>query len=340
MSDELAALARTADDLLGDRSDPLGDGYDAALWSLLASSGLTTVGLPESAGGSGGSLAAAVVVARAAGAHAVRVPVADSALVAGALLAATGLPLPAGPVVTGDGLLEAGGGRVRGRLTRVPYARDAAGVVALCPDGTVAALDPADVEVVPGHNLAGEPRDDVVVDAAAGVAGSVDPALAQEIRLRGALARSAQIAGALGRVQRMVVAYAQQREQFGRPIAAFQAVQQQVAVLVGEASAADAAVSGAVTAWEAHGPRAGRTAFAVAAAKVRTAQAAGLAAAVAHQVHGAIGMTQEHALHVWTTRLWSWREEWGGEAAWSEALAAAAVSAGSTGLWPLVQGAS
>lgn len=339
-NDELAAVEAAADDVLGDRTNPLGTGYDAPLWSALASAGLTTVGLPEASGGSGGSLTAAVRIVCKAGAFAARIPLADSSLVAGWLLTAAGLPLPDGPVATGHGLATIDGGHLRGTLTRVPYAADAARLVVLAADGTVASLDPAALDVTPGSNVAREPRDDVVVDGTVDEIGHVDPRAGDELRLRGALARSAQIAGAAARVQSMVVSYAQEREQFGRPIGRFQAVQHQIATLVCEVTAASAAVDGATAAWESHGADAAETAFAVAAAKVRTAQAASLVATIAHQVHGAIGMTQEHSLHVWTTRLWSWRSEWGGESAWSERLADAAIAAGTPGVWALVQSAS
>ena len=43
-------------------------------------------------------------------------------------------------------------------------------------------------------------------------------------------------------------------------------------------------------------------------------EAAGIGAAIAHQMHGAIGFTQEHQLHYLTRRLWSWRDEFGNEA--------------------------
>ncbi|HEY5336443.1 MAG TPA: acyl-CoA dehydrogenase family protein [Mycobacteriales bacterium] len=337
---DLAAVGAAVDDVLGDHSDPLGDGYDAPLWSALASAGLTTVGLPEAAGGSGGSLTAAVRIACRTGAFAARIPLADSSLVAGWLLTAAGLPLPAGPVTTGDGVVSFDGLHVSGTLTRVPYASQAERLVVLAADGTVAAIDPAALSVSPGSNVAGEPRNDVALDLPVEAVGHIAGDAVRELRLRGALARSAQIAGALQRVQSMVVTYAREREQFGRPIARFQAVQHEIATLVCEVTAASASVDGAAAAWESHGADAAEAAFAVAAAKVRTAQAASLVATISHQVHGAIGMTQEHPLHAWTTRLWSWRSEWGGESSWSQQLADAAVAAGTPQVWALVQSAS
>ena len=57
-------------------------------------------------------------------------------------------------------------------------------------------------------------------------------------------------------------------------------------------------------------------------------------AAIAHQVHGAIGFTHEHSLHFATRRLWAWREEFGADAWWAERLGQAAIAAGAAGFWP------
>ena len=71
----------------------------------------------------------------------------------------------------------------------------------------------------------------------------------------------------------------------------------------------------------------------VAAAKVVAGEAAGIAAAIGHQVHGAIGYTYEHALHFITRRLWSWRSEFGTEAEWAEEIGRAAMARGAGALW-------
>src|SRR3546814_1067112 len=57
-------------------------------------------------------------------------------------------------------------------------------------------------------------------------------------------------------------------------------------------------------------------------------------ASIAHQVHGAIGFTYEHALHFATRRLWSWRAEFGAESHWAELLGRAAIRRGADRLWP------
>ncbi|MBV9315450.1 MAG: hypothetical protein JO100_17350 [Pseudonocardia sp.] len=75
---------------------------------------------------------------------------------------------------------------------------------------------------------------------------------------------------------------------------------------------------------------------AVAVAKARTGEAAGVVARVAHQVHGAIGFTLEHDLRLVTTRLWAWREEDGSDAYWNAFVGRQALAAGVDGLWPML----
>ena len=55
---------------------------------------------------------------------------------------------------------------------------------------------------------------------------------------------------------------------------------------------------------------------------MRVGEAAGDGAAIAHQVHGAMGFTYEHSLHHFTRRLWAWREEFGNESFWAASSAA------------------
>ena len=82
-------------------------------------------------------------------------------------------------------------------------------------------------------NLAGEPRDTLVFERAEPQ--DARPA-ACDLPERGALTRAALIAGALTAMARLTVAYAGERRQFGRPIAAFQAVQQHLVAIAQDAS--------------------------------------------------------------------------------------------------------
>lgn len=346
-ADEVQALAEAVGDVLADHCSPerlaAAEGaVDRRLWDVLAASGLHRVGIAESAGGSGGGLAEAATVLRLVGEHAAPVPLAEVSMLAGWLLETAGLPQPDGIATTGPAELAAtrvdGGWRVRGRVHRVPAAGEAELVVVVAQaatDTVVVALPLGDLVSVAGSNLAGESRDELVLDLPVPTVYPVPARTAELLRLRGALSRAVLSAGALDRLLALTVRYAQERQQFGRPIAKFQAVQQAVATLAAEAAAAGACVDAAVRACDAD-LGAPEAALAVAAAKVRTAQAASTGAAIAHQVHGALGMTFEHVLRFSTTRLWAWGSEWGSEAEWSEELAERAVAAGADGLWPLL----
>src|SRR6202012_1178122 len=103
--------------------------------------------------------------------------------------------------------------------------------------------------VSPGTGLSGEPRDTVTFDGAAALAVAPAPGLdPAKLTLIAAAARTQQMAGALERILEQSVQFSLDRVQFGRPIAKFQAVQQNLAALAGEVGAASAAADGAAEA--------------------------------------------------------------------------------------------
>ncbi len=321
--------------------------WPAALWSALEEAGLAQPALPETAGGAGGDLVDEATALIAFGRAAAPVPLPETML-AGWLLAAAGLPVPQGPLSLAPVRKEDrltlvrrnGGWRLAGRMTRIPWAGAVTGLAGLAETapGTyaVAWIDREAYQAAPGRNMAGEPRDtidfaDIVLpdNAVAMVALTAD-----DLYRRGALMRATAMAGALAQVLDLTVRYAGERSQFGRPIGKFQAVQQQLAILAGQAAVASRAALGAYEIL-ARGEDAG---FAIAAAKARVGEAAGVAASIAHQVHGAIGFTHEHELHYSTRRLWSWRDEFGGESHWQAWIGRRAATLGADSLWPLLTG--
>lgn len=344
-------LEQTADRLLTASCPPevvsgAEDGWAPAVWAVLTETGLSAAGIPEAAGGSGGTVGDAGVLVRAAARHAAPVPLAETLLLAGWACSVASLPLPSGPLTAvaepSPGALRARraatGWQVSGTASRVAWARCATRIaaIAVTDEGAelLVLLDPARCVLSHGTNLAGEPRDDV--DAAGQIVTHRDAAVvadgtARALWTRGALARVLQIAGALDGVLELTVRYAGERIQFGRPIARFQAVQQQVALLAGDVVATSTAAEAALAAV-AHGG--GRRA--VAAAKVRASGSAGTVARLAHQVHGAIGFTREHRLHHLTRRLWSWREEFGSDEEWALDLGRELSSYGPEQLWTTV----
>jgi acyl-CoA dehydrogenase len=330
MSETSELLREAAERLFGAHRDA------PALWDALAQAGYDRA---LAADGAGVELSDALSLLFSAGRHALPAPLAETML-AGWLLAAAGLAQPAGPLTVapvraGDAVTATRDGkrwRLQGKAHRVPWARRAAAIVVVA-DRLVAIAAPADCRITGGANLAGEPRDDVAF-ADTPAEGATAPVDAAALLALGAVARSAQIAGALQAVLETSVRYAIERGQFCRPIGRFQAVQQNLAVLAGQAAAATAAAEAAIEATAQ-----GFASHAIAAAKIRAGEAASLGAAIAHQVHGAIGFTQEYPLNRLTRRLWSWRDEFGNEAHWARVLGGAVAAAGPERLWPGIAGA-
>ena len=225
----------------------------------------------------------------------------------------------------------------------MPWARAVDGAVALIEAGTtlVALLPTAAARIDRAANLAGEPRDTIHLDGVEPLflgpaANGVD---ATTLRYRGALSRVALMAGALERMSMLTQRYTRERQQFGRAVRSFQAVQQHIVVGAQEAAIVGMAASAAARAANVDdGVRAGR--FEIAAAKILADQAARTATRAAHQAHGAMGMTQEYSLHHFSRRLWSWRSEYGTERPWSRALGELITAAGPDDLYPLVTGGS
>jgi acyl-CoA dehydrogenase len=304
--------------------------WPAGLWAAVEEAGLHRALVPEAAGGFGVEVADALSLLKVAGAHAVPVPLAETML-ASWLLAGAGLAIPdgaltIGPVRDGEGLTLTQGRQVSGTLTRIPWAHDVARMVVLV-DGHVALVGRESWSIERGENIAREPRDTVRFDGPALAAGATTMTRAELVAV-GAAMRAQQIAGALTRLTEMTTQYAQDRVQFGRPLGKFQAVQQNLAVLAGQAAAAAAAADLAAQAVAD-----GLKVLPIAAGKARAGEAAGIGAAIAHQVHGAIGFTFEHGLHFLTRRLWSWRDEFGKDSVWQGVLGRHMVRAGADRLW-------
>jgi alkylation response protein AidB-like acyl-CoA dehydrogenase len=312
-------------------------GFAPGAWSKLAEAGLPWLSVPESAGGAGGTLADALAVLHLAGRHAAPLPLAETGLLGGWLLARAGRRVPDGPlaVVPGDprDTLTLDGSRLSGTAHGVAWASSASVLLGLVGEALV--ICPAGSwRVERRANLAGEPRDTVHIwDAAVEVVPA--PASAAELRRRGALSRIALIAGALSTASDLTRGYTAKREQFGRPINRFQGVQAHLVALAQQAALAQMAGDLAARAVEAGDAR-----FEIAAASVVAAAAAAEGARAAHQAHGAMGMTREYPLQWLTRRLWSWRGEYLSTRDDSRFLGSLVIAAGADRLYPIITGGS
>lgn len=344
-------VAETAERIFADLADAQtinadhAGGWKAPLWQALTEAGLPLSWVAEELGGAGASLADGFAVLNAAGRAALPAALAETML-AGWLLAQAGIAAPDGamtvaPAHPKDRVVLGRDGRLSGGARGVPFAQEAKHIAVLAhgdKGAAVALVDAAACRIKEGTSLGGDALDVVIFDAVAPLQTAPTPRGFDQtaLMLMGCVVRSLQIAGALEMLLAISVAYANQRVAFEKKIGQFQAVQHNLAKLAGETSAALAAATSAADAI------CGATSFddavflEAAAAKIRCAEAAEKGAAIAHQVHGAIGFTEEHILHRYSLRALAWRDDFGSESYWAVELGRLVAERGADDLWPLV----
>lgn len=341
-------IATTVERLFAEQvSKQLLDRFDAGaaaddLWRQLTELGLPLALAPESAGGSSAGWQEIGPLLRAIGYWQLPLPLGETLLGAW-LLAQAGLDVPEGPItLIQDGRqaslrIDTQRGRLDGHAGNVPWSRTCLWAVVV-QDDRLALLDLRQAAVTrqAGSNFAGEERDTLAFrQATCEALGRLDlPGLEEPAWQLGALLRACTLCGALEAALDLAVKHANERVQFGRPIARQQAIQQQLAHMAGAVASARMSARVALRGLDERLAQPGvDPGFDIAVAKVCASEAAGLVCSVAHQVHGAIGFTHEHRLHFVTRRLWAWREEFGSDAQWARVLGEAAIAAGSNGFW-------
>ncbi len=149
------------------------------------------------------------------------------------------------------------------------------------------------------------------------------------------LGRCLQICAAMEAALELSLRYVQDRKQFGRALAQFQAIQHSLAIAAEEIAACSAATDLALACAAREGHASLRLPALLDAATLVAGRAVDVVYEICHQVHGAIGFTQEYALHRHSLDILRWRDELqrlrGGELACAERLGDWALAAGS--LW-------
>jgi alkylation response protein AidB-like acyl-CoA dehydrogenase len=282
-------------------------GWSPARWALLAEMGVVGLTVPETYGGLGLGLLDLVLLLEEAGRSGLPEPLLETVALAVPVLveassekaqelAAHWLPaIAAGDAVVAVGaeatdLVSAAGAALlllarRGQLHAVPA--DAAVTVAR------AALDGARRLA----NVTWEPSPDTLL-----AEGTEAAVLLTALENRAAMATGAVLLGVADRLITMTAAYALDRVQFGVPIGSFQAVKHHLANALIALEFARPAVYRAASSLDEGDPEAG---WHASMAKAMASDAATGAARIALQVHGAIGYTWEHDLHLWLKRAWS-----------------------------------
>lgn len=329
---ELAMIAEGFERILSDATleqidaeGPSGEA-GASLWTTLSENGYLSLCASEDHGGFGASLADITELAVLAGRYALPLPFIETVM-GNALLATTGAEAVAHPLAIPD---PADPG------APFAFATHTQGMLVL--EGSHLRLYPAAEQAI-----APSPQAE---DAAGSFQGSPTNPIADyaapnwltadALRAIGALMRAAQMAGAMQRTLDLTLTYTQDREQFGRPLAKFQAIQHHLSDIACETAAAIAAVELASDALRCD-PKCGpATIDELAIAKIRCGDAAARVAAAAHQSHGAMGFTREYALGRFTRRLWQWQDDFGSESAWAIRLGHAVFAEPSPCLWPRI----
>ena len=302
LSDDQRALQDAAADLLGSlstteqvramaaREEP----YDAALWKAMVEQGWTGVELSEAHGGLGLGMVEAAVLAEQVGVHVAPAPFIEN-LLAVAALAGTKEDAWVERLVTGD----------------------AVACVAWRPGVPVAYAPVAEAAVVIGD------EEVLLVDLSVGPAIDREPAMdltrplgwlrldgraatkiggaeeATSLLDRGASLYSAALLGGAARVLDMATEYAKERVQFGKPIGSFQAVKHRCADML-----VDVEGMRSTAFWAAWCLSAGDDDASIASSTAKTwcSDAARRVMASGLQVHGGIGFTWEHDLHLFLKR--------------------------------------
>ena len=323
LSDDQVALRDGARELLDGLASTVrvravleaGGGLDRELWKAMVEQGWTGVELPEAEGGLGLGVVEVAVLLEEIGRHAAPAPFQSTVLALGAL-ARAGRADRVESLLGGDAVgcvawsarsdavrAERAGTdwRLTGRPDPTPYAPSAtvAVVAAAAADG------PALFEVdLSGGAPAPEPAMDrtrelgwLRLDATPGVLLGESDAV-DALLDRGAVYASAEMLGGASRAMEMAVEYAKERVQFDRPIGSFQAVKHRCADMLVDVEGMRSTVY-----WAAWCIGAGDDApVAASTAKVWCSDASKRVMASALQVHGGIGFTWEHDLHLFLKR--------------------------------------
>ena len=292
-------------------------GSAASLAAVLQESGFTELLAPEEDGGAAAGWPEFHRLVELCGAYALPLPLAQT-MAARALVRSQG-QLPSGMLTFAPRLVQGADGSLQAHL--VPLGLTASHVIGAAGDTLM--LLPAQA----AH------RQDTGVHASLAATFRWDPGMGTPLdaqvaprQLEGLAAalHASLLSGAMKKVFDLAMGYANERVQFGKPIGKFQAIQHQLSLMAEHVAAAAMAAEAAFHTQDDHVP-----AFAACgAAKARASEAAQLVASISHAVHGAIGVTEEYDLQLYTRRLHEWRMAHGSESYWHRELGRLCVADG------------
>jgi alkylation response protein AidB-like acyl-CoA dehydrogenase len=292
-------------------------GSAAALATALEESGFAALLAPEEHGGAAAGWPEFHEVVALCGAHALPLPLPQT--MAARALVRSPDALPRGLVTFASTLVRGADGSLQADL--VPFARTASHVIGAVGDSLVllpvasARVQPTGVHGSLTASLRWEAGEGAPLDTSA---------TPRRLLALAAVVHASLLTGAMKKVFDLTMTYANERVQFGKPIGKFQAIQHQLSVMAEHVAAANIAAEAAFHTGEDGVP----ALAACATAKARASEAAQLVATTAHAVHGAIGVTEEYDLQLFTRRLHEWRMAHGSESYWHRELGRLYVASG------------
>jgi len=319
-TDDQLSVRGLAAQLLADVDPKAAPGLDRAVWARLGEAGLLGLSLPEADGGAGYGVTELALVCEEVGRRLARVPAAVALGGAAAPVARFGSAslrerlLPG--LVAGTEVLTAAwaepfgtdpmrprtrleGGVLHGEKTAVPLAREASAVVvpATGPDGLVLAVvatDAPGVTLVDVETTSGEPAATLLLEGATPL--EVLPAEAAVLGYQwSTVALAATQVGIASEALRLAAEHTSTREQFGRPLATFQAVAVRLGNCYIDIEAMRSTTWQAAYALDAGKPAAEQ----VATAAFWAAEGGERVAGSAVHLHGGLGVDTDYPLHRW-----------------------------------------
>ncbi|MEW2624691.1 acyl-CoA dehydrogenase family protein [Streptomyces sp. NPDC048106] len=310
--------------------------HDLGLWASLAQDmGLAGLLVPEALGGQGATHREAAVVLEELGRAVAPVPYLTSAVVATEALLGCGDEELLGGLATGRTIgvlavalhiapgaavpaVRLANGALHGELTGIADAAAADVLLVPADDGGLYAVAADAVTRTPQTSLdLTRPLATVTLDGAPGRrVGDAEPAVRRALRAAAGLLASEQL-GLADWALTETVRYLKERKQFNRPVGGFQALKHRLAQLwlevVSLRAAARAAADALATGED--------TDITVSVAQAYAGPVAVRAAEEALQLHGGIGMTWEHPVHLYLKRAKAGSLAYGTSGAHREALA-------------------
>ena len=301
-------ITDTAERIFNDHAEDSG-----SLWSALEENGLTRAWAPERLGGTGLELSDGYNLIRQSGKHAINTPFSET-LMASFLLSTVDTKTPDGPITICTSM--------ENNHVEAPFTHNAKFMLRL----NAKTLELCSLDNTDENHTSKIGSSDLKVEQSIAAPAWITADVFMQF---GALVRTAQLCGAMEKQLELTLEHTRTREQFGRPLTKFQAVQHLLSDMAGELASSTAALTAATHSVSLD------TApdfMAIASAKIRASEAAEIVTKNAHQAHGAIGFTDEYALGQFSRRLWRWRDDFGNEHFWGKRLGEHIMRPDSNGL--------